>query len=468
MLDNVVGFFVNTVLLHIEIVPQSSYLDIIQQVKKKFLDAFENRYLPTQEIISLIRKNIPSFTVEDIPCSFNSTTFPLSSSDNMEYTILNLEPLSPKTDIVMWINEFSNKISINCEYDARKLDSEKMNQFMENYIELLKELEHPNTLIYSNILFKKNIFIENQLNEKTIKDIYPLTNIQQDMYLEGEVSYRGNYQIGSFMFLDSLTDVDVLKNVVAYIFKNIFIHNIRIITYHNKVYQYILENGDYKKNILRLDLKEEHDLENEIFVLSKKSINLKKDSLLKVVLIYKENIPYAISWISHHVVLDALSVVNLNIFTKKAYDTFIKKGVFLNFKTATIYDNFQETIKEDVIEKSDFWENALSLAETPPLFNKNKLGMLEKHDLFLKKEDVLELRKIQREHKVSMFSIFIGCYVSLLHKIYNFENNIVIYEPSTTRKSLKKISLGVYVKIIPIVIEKEWFENNNLIELIKI
>ena len=55
----------------------------------------------------------------------------------------------------------------------------------------------------------------------------------------------------------------------------------------------------------------------------------------------------------------------------------------------------------------------------------------------------------------------------MLHRIYNFENDIIIYEPSTTRESLRKIYLGVYVDIIPLIIRKVWLENNNLIELIK-
>ena len=90
ILNSVVGFFINTILLKIEITPQSSYLDIIQQVKKKFLSGFENRYLPTQDIISIIRENKSSFSVEDVPCSFNSTTFPVSSFDKMDYNILDL------------------------------------------------------------------------------------------------------------------------------------------------------------------------------------------------------------------------------------------------------------------------------------------------------------------------------------------------------------------------------------------
>ncbi len=467
VLNSVVGFFINTILLKIEITPQSSYLDIIQQVKKKFLSGFENRYLPTQDIISIIRENKSSFSVEDVPCSFNSTTFPVSSFDKMDYNILDLEPISSKTSITMWMNEYSNKISINWEYDATKLDNIKMNQFINHYIELLKKLKHPNSLIYKNILFREDIFIENKLDDKVVKDIYPLSNIQREIYFEGEISYQGNYPIGSYAFLDNSIDITIIRRVIDYIFEKIFIHNIRVTTYNNEVYQYIIKESDFKKNILKLNLIEGQNLENEIFILAKKNINLKEGSLLKVVLIYKNDIPHAISWISHHVLLDGLSVINLNILTKKIYDTFIKKQVFIDFKIETIYNDFERVIKKEVVENSDFWEKALDGAQTPPFFNREKLGDLEKYDLYIKKEELLRLKNIQKEYKISTFSILIGCYISLLHRIYNFENDIIIYEPSTTRESLRKIYLGVYVDIIPLIIRKVWLENNNLIELIK-
>jgi hypothetical protein len=463
-LQSTVGFFVDMILIKIDIDYSDDFLTVLNQVKNKVISGAGNQRAPLQILIENLRRQYPDLSSNNIQCAFNSTRINTEGTINhVDYQISSVNSAEGKVPLTLTANTSGADLLIQCEYSGDFCNKE-MKRFVDNFVSILTKLENSKTPIMLFDIFNNRIQKLNSLS----KNITPLTQIQKDLYLEGEVSFNGQYLIGGYFFTEGSYQVEVIKKIINFIFKKIKFQNLRICKYFDELYMYETKN-DGKDLIYEFEINDLGNIEEELYENAQKIISLSDSSLIRPILIYKENKLLAISLMAHHVIVDAISLVQISILVQKIYKSYGKNQKLNDFNFETMYSNRSGLFAKEFKENNSFWEGKLQSVITPPsMVPTQNLGKLNKDDLILNNHVRKKLKVIQRKHNVSLFSILISIYVLMLHKMHNFKNNIVFNEPETTRNNLKTMILGVYVNIIPLVIRRSWLDKDtSFIEFVK-
>lgn len=137
--ENVLGFFINTVVLRHQLFPDASFESLLQQVKKNSLEAHANQFVPFELLVNELRIE-RSFDYNPIfqamfvwPTNFNSTKWNFPRIYSKEVLI---KKYTTKFDLTFEfvINE-SNNLELRLEYNSdlyRRTTIQKMASHLEN------------------------------------------------------------------------------------------------------------------------------------------------------------------------------------------------------------------------------------------------------------------------------------------------------------------------------------------------
>jgi amino acid adenylation domain-containing protein len=134
-LQNVVGFFVNSILFNIDFDTDERFVDFIHRVSNDVVNIFQHQWYPIELIFKELKMKYP-----DIPVSFNMLNLqdePVGLSiDSIETGhIENIQDV--KFDMEIYANQFNNGISIFWAYKKSLFDPVKIECFVEDYIALV-------------------------------------------------------------------------------------------------------------------------------------------------------------------------------------------------------------------------------------------------------------------------------------------------------------------------------------------
>lgn len=143
-LKNIVGFFVNTIILSNQVDGENSFKDLVQIVSKDTLEALEYQNYPLELVFDALNLKYPQLSA-----FFNM----LNVFESVE-ALENLEPgheagaRDTKFDITMYVTEFTNAIELKCEYFTGKFKPETIAYITNEYIKLLELVaENPNQAV---------------------------------------------------------------------------------------------------------------------------------------------------------------------------------------------------------------------------------------------------------------------------------------------------------------------------------
>jgi amino acid adenylation domain-containing protein len=133
--QNVVGFFVNSILFNIDFDTDERFVDFIHRVSNDVVNIFQHQWYPIELIFKELKMKYP-----DIPVSFNMLNLrdePAGLSiDGIETGhIENIQDV--KFDMEIYANQFNNGISIFWAYKKSLFDPVKIECFVEDYIALV-------------------------------------------------------------------------------------------------------------------------------------------------------------------------------------------------------------------------------------------------------------------------------------------------------------------------------------------
>ncbi|RZK63236.1 MAG: non-ribosomal peptide synthetase, partial [Pedobacter sp.] len=119
-LDNVIGFFVNTLVLRTHVDRHSSISDLIGEVEKTTLDAYEHQDIPFEQLVEHLNVSRdlgrhPLFQVMFVLHSLSSSEDVYFSGINSSLYTSNLS-ISSKFDLTFNVEELSTGLSISIDY----------------------------------------------------------------------------------------------------------------------------------------------------------------------------------------------------------------------------------------------------------------------------------------------------------------------------------------------------------------
>lgn len=150
---NIIGFFINTMILRTQVNPDEPFVEYVKSVQKSTLQALQYQAYPLELIFTRLKMDYPR-----ISTFFNMLNF----QEHEPHALENLEPYHMKEvqevkfDFVCYMMEFRNGIEVNCHYLTGLFDPETIEYIMGEYLNLLKRIsEDPERNVKEYIAPKK-------------------------------------------------------------------------------------------------------------------------------------------------------------------------------------------------------------------------------------------------------------------------------------------------------------------------
>lgn len=174
-LDNMIGMFVNNIVLNAKIDGETSFKDFLEQIKKLVLDSLSNQPYPYDMLIKDLK--IPTTSsLFDVVFAYQNETM---NFENKDLKILISKPKTAKFNLVIEIEP--STFGINFEYNTNLFNKETIESIYEHYIFLLENLIDNLDINLNNIniitdkestllnLFNKT---DSDINDDTIVSIF--------------------------------------------------------------------------------------------------------------------------------------------------------------------------------------------------------------------------------------------------------------------------------------------------------
>jgi len=174
-LENLIGFFLNTLALRTEVSENETFSQLLQKVKSTVLDAFENQDLPFEKVIenTVSARDLsrsPLFQVLFV--LQNAPETPKLELENITISGEQYQSGNTKFDLSVYAFEGEQGLNISFEYCSELFKEETIKNMMEHFKEILKSIiEKPNQVVSKIKMltpidqqFFDNISLENQSN----------------------------------------------------------------------------------------------------------------------------------------------------------------------------------------------------------------------------------------------------------------------------------------------------------------
>lgn len=137
-IENLVGFFVNTLLVSTDFSGNPSFRDLLRQVRNAVLDGHENQDVPFEQIIETVRASRPTGKVPPFQSMFVLQEDPLRgiAVPGLEFRWCELGTGTSKLDLLITI-EKSNQLEITAEYNPDLFEAQTIRGLLEHYRNLL-------------------------------------------------------------------------------------------------------------------------------------------------------------------------------------------------------------------------------------------------------------------------------------------------------------------------------------------
>lgn len=152
-LRNIIGFFINTVILRNKIDPEETFDQFLKRIQNDTIQALDYQSYPLELIVSRLKMDYPKISV-----FFNM----LNLQNLEEREIESFEPYhiekvqDVKFDLVLYLGEFSNGIEVTCHYLKGLFNPGTIEYIMGEYLKILRKMiENPDGSLQDFIAVKK-------------------------------------------------------------------------------------------------------------------------------------------------------------------------------------------------------------------------------------------------------------------------------------------------------------------------
>ncbi|MGD9898612.1 MAG: amino acid adenylation domain-containing protein [Calditrichaceae bacterium] len=140
--ENLIGFFVNTLVLRADFHDNPSFSDLINRVKSRAIDAYDNQDLPFEKLVETM---LPERDLSYNPLfqvMFQLEGDPLAEMRfaNLKLSRIDFETGAAKFDLLMMLEEKDDYLLGNLEYNCGLFKSETIERMVSHYIELLMNI----------------------------------------------------------------------------------------------------------------------------------------------------------------------------------------------------------------------------------------------------------------------------------------------------------------------------------------
>ncbi|MBN1050267.1 hybrid non-ribosomal peptide synthetase/type I polyketide synthase [Clostridium botulinum] len=168
-LDDVVGMFVNTLAIKSRIKSEDTFIDYLNTVKNKTLQAMENQDYQFDELINKLdmAKDLSRNPLFDFMFIMQNTMEAILDVEDLSFNSYNFASKTEKFDISMSANESEENINMVISYSVDLFKKETIESFKDNYIKILDQIIYDPSIKVSNIELNYNYEFIDQVSFDT-------------------------------------------------------------------------------------------------------------------------------------------------------------------------------------------------------------------------------------------------------------------------------------------------------------
>ncbi len=220
ILEKIIGFFVNTIVLRLNIDKELTFNDFLNQSKKVVLEALEHQELPFEKLVEVIqpKRQININPIYQVLFAWQNTPRPPISLPNIETERYSVpEGVSP-LDITVYMWEENGIIEGEIEYNIDLLTSKTIKRIKDNFVKLLESIcYNPDSLLRDLDCISETEM--EQLNQFNNTEYSSLSTSLPDLFREQAVQTPDEISIISSNQDINYRDLDILSNKIANLLK---------------------------------------------------------------------------------------------------------------------------------------------------------------------------------------------------------------------------------------------------------
>jgi amino acid adenylation domain-containing protein len=180
-LENLIGFFVNTVVIRSKVDYQISFLDFLSQVRETTLAAFSHQEVPFDRIVEELNpKRSQSYSpLFQVMFSLHSSETNAFTLADVDITTLEIETTTTQFDLSLNIVESANKITGFAQYNTDLFDRATIDHLLERYQRLIENISKDPDLSLNKLVSAGDLNFVNT-STKTLhypSDLFPTHGI---------------------------------------------------------------------------------------------------------------------------------------------------------------------------------------------------------------------------------------------------------------------------------------------------
>ncbi|WP_111977559.1 non-ribosomal peptide synthetase [Algibacillus agarilyticus] len=182
-LEPLVGFFVNTMVMRLDLAPHQTFETFLKQVRQISLEAYANQDVSFEQLVEELKpqRNLSYSPLFQVMFSMQNTPSIAPNLTGLNVSEITNDQIVSKYDLTLAISEIDNQLEANIEYNSDLFECATISRFAKNYTQLLGSLlQTPNSTIDKlNILNSDDVYDLITAKNKTDKDIDSALTIHQ-------------------------------------------------------------------------------------------------------------------------------------------------------------------------------------------------------------------------------------------------------------------------------------------------
>jgi amino acid adenylation domain-containing protein/non-ribosomal peptide synthase protein (TIGR01720 family) len=184
--ENLIGFFVNTLAMRLDISDSSMFLELLQKNKENVLEAQENQDVPFEQLVDdlKIRRDLSRHPIFQTWFVLQNKTDSLFKFKNLDVENIRVDEHISKFDLALWMKETEHNFELRLEYSTDLFKDSTIKQFISSFESFLKfASEHPQSKVDEvpivNTEFNRRVSHQEKLpfnQEGTIIDVIEATS----------------------------------------------------------------------------------------------------------------------------------------------------------------------------------------------------------------------------------------------------------------------------------------------------
>ncbi len=149
-LENIIGLFINTLVLRCKINKSDSFKDLLLKVKEVTLGAYENQDLPFELLVEKLQpeRNITYPPLFQVMFILQNTPNDISINSDLQITQLDVDMGTSTFDLTFNAVELFNGLQVSAEFNTDLFEEETIRQMLIHFENILREVsENPDMLI---------------------------------------------------------------------------------------------------------------------------------------------------------------------------------------------------------------------------------------------------------------------------------------------------------------------------------